>query len=90
MTTNYKEVTKTYFGKEMLTWENHDVSPLEVIGLYEHHDDYLPTIQKYAPDSTEEVVFILSGSFPSRQAALNIIGAIWDLSEANIKVEVDI
>ena len=86
MTTNYKEVTKTYFGKEMLTWENHDVSPLEVIGLYEHHDDYLPTIQKYAPDSTEEVVFILSGSLP----ALNIIGAIWDLSEANIKVDVDI
>jgi hypothetical protein len=85
MTTNYKEVTKTDFGKEMLTWASHNVSPLEVIGLYEHYDDYLPTIKKYAPDSTEEVVFILSGAFPSRQASLNIIGAIWDLSISEAK-----
>lgn len=85
MTTNHKEVTKTDFGKEMLTWENHNISPLEVIDLYEHYDDYLPTIKKYAPDITEEVVFILSGPFPSRQGALNIIGAIWDLSISEAK-----
>ena len=78
----YKEVSKDEFGQMILTWQAHVETPLEVISLYKHYDDYLPAIKKYDPASSKEVMFILGGSYPTKTAAMAAIGSIWDLAEA--------
>jgi hypothetical protein len=75
---NLEEITAIEFGQEMLTWQAYIETPLEVVSLYKHFDDYLPTIKKYQPDAMEETTLIVSGSYPSRQAALSAIGQWWD------------
>jgi hypothetical protein len=79
---NFEEITVEAFGQEILRWQAYVETPLEVIGLYEHFNDYLPTIRKYQPDAMEETTLIVSGSYPSRQAALSKIGEWWDLAKA--------
>jgi hypothetical protein len=79
---NFEEITAEAFGQEILRWLPHVETPLEVISLYKHFDDYLPAIKKYNPAGGEEVTFILGGSYPSRQTSLSVIGSIWDLAEA--------
>lgn len=76
--TDFKEVAPSEFGQEMLTWQAYIETPLEVISLYKHYDDYLPTIKKYEPDAMEETTLIVSGSYLSRQEAVSKIGEWWD------------
>jgi hypothetical protein len=79
---NFEEVTAIEFGQEILRWQAY-LEPLEVISLYKHFDDHLPTIKKYQPDAMEETILIVSGSYPSRQAALSKIGEWWDLAKVD-------
>lgn len=75
---NFEEITPIEFGQEILRWQAYVETPLEVISLYKHFDDYLPTIKKYQPDAMEETTLIVSGSYPSRAQALSKIGEWWD------------
>ncbi len=76
--TTHKEVTPEEFGQMIARWIGQGVNPLEVVGFEKHFDDYLPTIKKYDPTATEETLFVLGGSYPSRSAALAVIGELWD------------
>ena len=82
----YNEVSKEVFSNEILRWIGQDCYPLEMIKLFKHFDDYLPTIPKFAPAATEEITLILGGSYPSRKAALSVVAELWDKAEESIGV----
>ena len=75
----YQEVSQEEFSDQILFWLSEDVYPLEVIRLYKHFDDHLPTIQKYSIDgSSENITCVLAGSYPTRSAALTKVAELWD------------
>ena len=87
MKQEYEEVTAEQFGDEIIKWDAHNVEPLTVISLFTHFDDFLPTIMKYDPMSSVETVFIITGTFKTRAAALKKIGEFWDDAVFRAKIE---
>jgi hypothetical protein len=75
---NFEEITAVEFGQMMLIWDAHQTNPLALVTLTKHYDCFLPSIIKYEPDAMEETTLIVSGTYPSRQAALSKIGEWWD------------
>ena len=87
MKQEYEEITAEQFGDEIIKWECHNVPALQACSLFIHFDDFLPAIMKYEPQSSVETVFIITGTFRTRSAALQKIGEMWDEATIRAKIE---